>query len=230
MKLQVVSDLHLEFADIEIEPTGDLLILAGDIGVGVDGHLFAKKHLQRTKQGHLYVPGNHEYYHHDIENPNLERFQMVVHNVQGLRVALCTLWAPCGDWYQNKALQRGMNDFHLIKMVGKRLTPTNMALLHKEHREWLLGLEDIDVVVTHYAPLPECVHRKYAGNFLNPAFHGECHDIIEKLRPKVWIHGHMHDFHDFDYEGTRIVCNPRGYVGAFGAENPDFDPGYTIEV
>jgi hypothetical protein len=37
MKLQIVSDLHLEFGDIEIPNVGtDLLILSGDITVAAD--------------------------------------------------------------------------------------------------------------------------------------------------------------------------------------------------
>jgi len=224
MILQIESDLHLEFADYDIEPKGDLLILAGDIGVGTKGIEFARDALKTSGQGFIYVPGNHEYYHHDIGHPELNGFQKQVHEVDGLRIALCTLWGVGGDWYQNRSIERGMSDFHVIRNGDHSFSPEGMQEIHKDHREWLLGLKDIDIVVTHHAPVPECVQPRYRGNYMNTAFHGECDDVIEKLKPMLWVHGHMHDRIDFMHNGTRIVCNPRGYVGEYGAENPDYEP------
>ena len=85
MKLQVVSDLHLEFGSISIENAGDtdVLILSGDIclaselRVKSDPDILGMAH--KTNQYHLffqeccerfkhvfYVAGNHEHYHGDI--------------------------------------------------------------------------------------------------------------------------------------------------------------------
>jgi len=38
--------------------------------------------------------------------------------------------------------------------------------------------------------------------------------------------------HNFDYEanGTRVVCNPRGYVTSRGAENLEFNPGLVVDI
>lgn len=61
MKLLILSDLHLEFALFQpAETDHDVVILAGDIGVGPEtiaeaAHLFAGKPI-------IFVPGNHEYY------------------------------------------------------------------------------------------------------------------------------------------------------------------------
>jgi len=30
---------------------------------------------------------------------------------------------------------------------------------------------------------------------------------------KLWIHGHTHESFDYMVGDTRIVCNPRGYIG-----------------
>ena len=37
--------------------------------------------------------------------------------------------------------------------------------------------------------------------------------VVDHPRICLWTHGHTH--HEFDYMigATRIVCNPRGYVG-----------------
>jgi predicted phosphohydrolase len=65
MKLQILSDLHTEFAEFSPPETGaDVVILAGDIGVGLGGIEWAAS--QFPNQPVIYVPGNHEYYGHDI--------------------------------------------------------------------------------------------------------------------------------------------------------------------
>jgi predicted phosphodiesterase len=84
MKIQVVSDLHLEFGTISIENTGaDTLILSGDIclanelndrdNYNVMGeqnrssvyHTFFQECSARFKNV-IYISGNHEHYHGDI--------------------------------------------------------------------------------------------------------------------------------------------------------------------
>lgn len=70
MKIQIASDLHLEFLQrdfpgervISPAPDADLLILAGDIGTG----LLALSLFSNWPVPVLYVPGNHEFYgcHH----------------------------------------------------------------------------------------------------------------------------------------------------------------------
>ena len=64
MKIRIYSDLHLEFgryASYLNERHGeDLVILAGDIHVGVDGVIWAKHTFPHVPV--VYVMGNHEYY------------------------------------------------------------------------------------------------------------------------------------------------------------------------
>jgi len=62
MKLAIFSDLHNEFTPWtppETVKKADVVILAGDIDVGVKGVLWAAK---TFSQPVVYVPGNHEYY------------------------------------------------------------------------------------------------------------------------------------------------------------------------
>ena len=33
-----------------------------------------------------------------------------------------------------------------------------------------------------------------------------------------------------EMNGTRVVCNPRGYVRSNHAENPEFNPSLIIEI
>ena len=65
MKLHILNDLHIEFEDFA-QPTtdADVVILAGDIGVGMEGLNWAENRFPDRPV--IYVPGNHEFYHHDI--------------------------------------------------------------------------------------------------------------------------------------------------------------------
>ena len=82
------------------------------------------------------------------------------------------------------------------------------------------------VVVTHHAPHPRCVAQRFDGHALTPAFVSDLSAMIGHAKPKLWVHGHVHDRFDIDVGETRIVCNPRGYRG----ERSDFDPRFVIEI
>jgi len=78
MKIQILSDLHNEFlrssyinSDFKwkgrIENIGaDLIILAGDIDVGIQGIEWAIEESERLKMPVIYVAGNHEFYNHEM--------------------------------------------------------------------------------------------------------------------------------------------------------------------
>jgi len=71
------------------------------------------------------------------------------------------------------------------------------------------------IVVGHHAPSSLSTAEQYKHDTLmNGAFRSELHEFIE-ARPQIryWLHGHTH--HNFNYwiGETRVVCNPRGYVG-----------------
>jgi hypothetical protein len=87
------------------------------------------------------------------------------------------------------------------------------------------------VVVTHHLPSWRCVDSRYAQSVTNAAFCSDLDDLIGKA--SLWIHGHTHVSLDRMLEGTRVVCNPRGYPRRAmpgGFENPDFDPVRVLEL
>jgi hypothetical protein len=60
---------------------------------------------------------------------------------------------------------------------------------------------------------------------LSTSYASNLEDIIEKYdNLKLWCHGHMHENCDYMLNGTRIICNPRGYY----TENPYFNPSGII--
>ena len=54
--------------------------------------------------------------------------------------------------------------------------------------------------------------------------------MLDGTKVRLWVHGHMHDSFDYAVNGTRIVCNPRGYIKQGVTENAMFDPAFTIDI
>jgi hypothetical protein len=65
---------------------------------------------------------------------------------------------------------------------------------------------------------------------LNPAFASNL-DYLMGQGVKLWVHGHTHVAKDYELNGTRIVCNPRGYADeAFRKDDNGFDPRLMIKL
>ncbi len=239
MKIQVISDLHLEFSGMEreldplTEQERDLLIVAGDLCEGTRGFDWLMDQCEYSPV--VYVTGNHEYYGHsieevdeaytklDAEEENFHFLQMKTIEVGGVRIAGCTLWTDftgLSDWDLNQ-VRRSMSDFHCIMTDEGMLHPRDTRVINMKHRNWLLQQEDVDIVVTHHSPSDQSItdYWREHGKTLNPAFAGNSDDIVRSLRPKYWIHGHMHSFlrywHDREIDRTQILCNPVGYSGSY---------------
>ncbi|QIO70614.1 phosphohydrolase [Rhizobium leguminosarum bv. trifolii] len=67
------------------------------------------------------------------------------------------------------------------------------------------------IVLTHHAPLMQSFDPNFFGNITNAAFGSDLGDLIQRRRPSVWIHGHIHKFRDYMFDKTWIICNPVGY-------------------
>mgnify|MGYP006329361721 CR=1 FL=1 len=76
----------------------------------------------------------------------------------------------------------------------------------------------------------EADYARFAGSPLNACFVSDLEALVANSGAALWIHGHTHDSFDYRLGGTRVLANPRGYVCNGEAENPDFDPGLTVQV
>jgi len=98
-----------------------------------------------------------------------------------------------------------------------RWTPEDSAT---DHEKMLAYIDIVTrepgsyIVVGHHCPSELSVAEMYKGNLLNAAFRSSLDDFIE-ARPqiKLWLHGHTHFNFNYWIGETRVVCNPRGYVG-----------------
>lgn len=255
MKLHVLSDLHLEFANFTpVSNTADVIVLAGDIGLRTEGVTWARKSF--PKQEIIYVAGNHEFYGsqrshviEDIQNACAENgihfldddvLQLQDSNTKtSIRFLGATLWTDFllfGADLKSKCLSYGelyLNDFRKIRDGGRNFSPKKSIQLHEKSLAWLQ--QELDspfngktVVVTHHLPSMLSVAERYKPDLLSACFSSELTHLFGKM--SLWIHGHTHDSYDYQMNGTRVVCNPRGYVRSNHAENPKFDPSLIIEI
>lgn len=247
MKLHILNDLHIEFADFKLPETdADVIILAGDIGVGEGGLIWLER--QSLNKPVIYVPGNHEFYRHDIalvERLKIRAPQNVhvlnndVELINGVRFLGAVLWTDFrlfGEAEKYVAIQHarnGMNDFSLIRIQGQRYTPEDSIRLHQQSREWLEMMlvrpyDGKTVVVTHHAPSSRSVPARFSNDLLSPAYASNLEGLMGGNRVSLWAHGHTHDPFDYDVYGTRVICNPRGYIPY--EKSRDFRPDLVIEI
>ena len=144
--------------------------------------------------------------------------RMVVRNVPIYeRNPLWTADGQNGGQYSKDATGAMINIGYKSKEEPARWTPEDSAL---DHAKMLSYIDHVTrdpgsyIVVGHHCPSEQSVAAQYKGDLLNGAFRSKLDDFIE-ARPQIryWLHGHTH--HNFNYwiGETRVVCNPRGYVG-----------------
>ena len=104
-----------------------------------------------------------------------------------------------------------------FKEESSRWSPEDSVI---DHRRMLSYIDHATrdpgkyVVVTHHCPSELSVAEVYKGNLLNAAFRSKLDDFIEpRTQIKYWLHGHTHFNFNYWIGETRVVCNPRGYVG-----------------
>ncbi|MEP6656271.1 MAG: metallophosphoesterase [Betaproteobacteria bacterium] len=253
MKLNILSDLHLSLGALERpENDADVIILAGDIARPREAIAWASGFAKPV----LYVPGNHEFYGGSIVDTVAElRRACSGTNVRvlagdqvtmgGVRFLGTTLWTDFmlfGTGGKRAAAIRdathSMRDFSRIRTgdaAETLFTPDDSAALFKVQAEWLDNelaepFAGPTVVITHHAPSRQSIHPRFAESLLNPCFVSDADRLMGRNRARLWIHGHTHDSFDYLCNGTRVLCNPRGYVQHGINENPLFDPNLLVDV
>jgi len=252
MKIQFVSDLHLEFPENRrflrlnpILPKGEILILAGDILLLKDKEDyndfldFCSNNFSKT----YWIAGNHEFYHFDLEDfkgeTNIEIRPNVfllnnVYIVEGsVRFIFSTLWTKIS--HENaRVIQSGLNDFHLIRNNLKRLTVDAYNELFTANLSFIKSALEVNwdkntIVVTHHVPTFQNYPIEYLGSDLNQAFAVDLDEFIRKSNIDFWIYGHHHrNISDFFIGKTRMLTNQLGYVRS--GEHKNFQADRIIEI
>lgn len=258
MRLQLLSDLHLETEDFDPQPTpgAEVLVLAGDIDAGWTG-------LERFAHWPvpvLMVAGNHEFDGRELDEAwpalrlhcaslgicLLERESLILTSNQGLRVRFVGTirWSDFdlfGPLRQAQALRAG-SYFLRLMAATRRGAPLDVAAMREESlacRQWLanelaqpaLGHWDSTVVVTHFAPSLRSADPRFGAQAGTASFCNADDDLIAQA--ELWLHGHLHCRQDYLVEragrsSTRVVCQATGLDRK--GERQGFDTLKLIEV
>lgn len=234
MRLQLLSDLHLETESYVPEPAPDaeLLVLAGDI----DTTWRSFELFRGWPVPVLFVPGNHEYDGRDVDAARaelrahveacglrmLDDESAVLSSAAGRRVRFVgsTRWCDFdafGPAGRERALRAG-GYFQKVMRATRRGQPFDAPAVREralECKAWLateLALEgdwEATVAVTHFAPSLRSADPRYGRQ---PGTASFCNDD-EALLPLVqlWLHGHLHCRHDYRVGSARVVSNARGH-------------------
>ncbi|MDE3100584.1 MAG: metallophosphoesterase [Verrucomicrobiota bacterium] len=246
MRLQILSDLHLEFGDYKPPRTNaDVIVLAGDIHQGSQGIEWAQRHFARKPV--IYVMGNHEFYGYELK-PLMERCRAEIRGgnifllenqsiqIGGVTFLGCALWTDFRLWPKPaeamEAARDYMNDFKLIRTPSGRLRPLDTIQFHQTSVAWLKSqLKTNDpkktVVITHHAPSGKSIPPQHAGGVLSAAFASDLDSLVRASRVPLWIHGHTHYNVDYKISATRIYSNQRGYPEE---KLPRFEREKIIEI
>ena len=242
MKLQIYSDLHLEFARFEPATSdADVVILAGDIDIKSRGVHWANDTFQCPV---IYVCGNHEYYGGHIDRTLQKMRDAAAHHVHVLenealildqtRFLVTTAWTDYSSTSDVVASKRAawecMNDFAVIRADEgyRRLYPDDLITKSKAAFAWLTRelekpFDGQTVVVTHHAPVLDYVGDKLPENLI-AAYANDWPELLAKA--DLWVYGHTHVSADFLKNGCRVISNPRGYPN----QQTGFDPDFLIEI
>lgn len=249
MKLQLFSDVHLEFAPLELEQVdADVTICAGDIGVGPTGLNWLRKAI--VDKPVIYVLGNHEFYGkahpklvHQLKHAALESNIHILENdeliINGVRFLGCTLWTDynlTGDPATAEfAAMQAINDYRRIRRSPSysKLRAVDTAVIHRQSMFWLeeklRGKErdDKTVIVTHHAPSARSIPWEFRQHILSAAFASNLDDFVQSSDATLWVHGHLHAGCDYKLGRTRVLSNPRGYPHE---PNESFFAGLKVEI
>ena len=202
------------------------------------------------------MPGNHEFYGGSIAATLkslkalsagtavrvLDNDEVVIDGVRFIGSTLWTDFRLFGDGEQRTAAVaealRFMRDYSRIFLddaLLQRFTPLDSATLFQRHAAWLAHRlaqphDGPTVVITHHAPSLSSIHPRFAGSLLNACFISDAEHLLDGNRVALWVHGHTHDSFDYQLNGTRVVCNPRGYAKDGVNENAQFDPDFIAAV
>ena len=243
MKIKLISDLHVDSTKYHYtRGEEDLLIILGDIANGLRGIDWVKNNIPKDLRT-LIVLGNHDFYGHEYEEVIQEWHAgflgyniTVLHNeevtIEGIRFIGGTMFSDfelsgiSEAWFVKLRAKTAIADFELIK----NWSPFRHCEEHEKFEKFLkysyenTELPKKTIVLTHFCPSIHSIPDKFVTSYLNPFWASSMEHLFYGC--DIWMHGHTHEKLDYEYAGTRVVCNPLGYW----MENSKFEEDFIIVV
>lgn len=250
MKIQICSDLHLEFEKHRewfkknpLVPKGDILIIAGDTNYLEQDYAeldFINKVSSQFDKVFL-IPGNHEYYGgYDISTALKPSYKEIkdnvfmvnnqIINVDNVTFIFSTMWSRIE--HNIPVILKWMVDFKQIRFKEDLFTVDQCNTIHEAAFKFIteaVKSEGTKVVVTHHLPSDECTIEEFKGSPISDAFCVEKSAFILESDIDYWIYGHSHrNLSDFKIGNTHMITNQFGYVAL--NEHGTFDYEKVIEI
>ena len=256
MKIQVLSDLHLEHGGAVPPhvPGADVIVLAGDLAPYCEGLVDRVAEHWSSAPHVVYVLGNHEFYGAEIDETRariasdcaiagIHLLDPGTVRIAGVTFIGATLWTDlvlegmADEVGAHLRVSREISDFlGAIQHQGRDFTTGESVARHRADRAFLereLAEAEAEqaservVVITHHAPSPKSVRPWFEGDPYNCAFASDLDRVSDRYQPELWIHGHMHDPVDEQLGRTRLLANPAGY--RYEAKR-GFEPGLCVDL
>lgn len=231
MKIQIISDLHLEFYSTKralelinsIPVEADYLFIAGDL-------IYLRDKVKSEEVFSLissrwkiifYVPGNHEFWGLkeaplDYLSNFISQWSNIVYldgtqvyKLEGKEILGHTLWFP--DDPLNFVYARDMNDFCEIKNFTSWVYLENQRAVDFFDK----NLNSNSIVLTHHLPSYYLVDKEYKNSNLNRFFVTELSEMIRVFEPCLWIYGHTHKSKEIKLFNTLCLNTAYGYPHEF---------------
>jgi hypothetical protein len=258
MRLQLLSDLHLETEAYEPQPApgAEALVLAGDIDATWEGlACFADWPVPV-----LMVAGNHEFDQRELHEAwpalrarcealgirLLQRESLVLADRAGRRVRFLGAVRWCdfdlfGTAQRERCLRAGRY-FQRVMQARRGSAPFDAEAVREEGlacRAWLEGAlrsapeggpVDATVVITHFGPSLRSADPRYGRQAGTASFCNADDDLLPLA--DLWIHGHLHCRHDYRHalgsRTTRVICNARGH--SHRGESEGYDGTLCLDI
>lgn len=240
MKFRIVSDIHFEFINkLEVlktvvpympEDKDTTLLICGDICNQKDLEIVLK-HFSKRFKNVVFICGNHDYWKSTIEKtlefchsvakkfPNVYFLENECIQIEDCNIAGCTLWADFKLFGTQKSsgelAEYFINDYRNIRKNNgaSRLIYTDTWKRFEESKKFIESLKDKEnlIIMTHHACSEKSVRIDYLTNSLSPAYVSNLEELIKEVKPKYWLHGHLHNTSKYQIGDTIVMSNPYGY-------------------
>ncbi|KAB7890296.1 metallophosphoesterase family protein [Poseidonibacter ostreae] len=262
MKIDILSDVHfdnyfygkykkddvIKFYSqiIDLNNTGDVLIIAGDLGHDNEQNIRILKMIKEYYSYIICVLGNHDYYLMGKTNKKLfkDSFERVnsmrkfinskdgmyclngdIIEIQGIK------FGGCDGWYNDGFLKVNYpnEEFPITStnQMWSNCTPDSKFIFGIENFDDIFTIEkekinavykECDVMITHINPSSKKEHIdiKYQNNPSSTFFCFDGEKYLKDGNMKYWIFGHSHDKIEYTEHNVQCICNPLGYFNESG--------------